>query len=269
MSAPKADHWISAKRVLCYVQGTPEYGLLYTQSSDPTLSGYTDSDWVGSVDDRKYTAGYVFSLGFGVVTWNSKKQQAIALSSTEAEHQGAVKASCEAVWLRCMLADMHVFQAGPTPLFYDNQAVLKLAKNLVFHERTKHVETHCHYIGELVEDGCIQLLYVPIMEQPTNIFTKPLGPDKFVKFKGSIGVVNRLSIKGGFIIMLSLMLIYVFYSDKIVCDLISSFLIETCYCYVFSRNLLFLHLYYLSEIHCSFNYSFFEIHMRVFTLFYS
>lgn len=171
---------------------------LYTRSSDPTLSGYTDSDWAGSVDDRKSTAGYVFSLGSGAITWASKKQQAVALSSTEAEYRGAVKASCEAVWLRRMLADMHVSQAGPTPLFCDNQGVLKLAKNPVFHERTKHVETHCHYIRQLVEDGSIQLLYVPTTEQPADIFTKPLGPDKFVKFRGSIGVVNRLSIKGGY-----------------------------------------------------------------------
>eukprot|EP00253_Pinus_taeda_P009790 PITA_09790 len=135
MSAPKADHWIATKRV-----------------SDPILGGYTDFDWAGSVDDRKSTARYVFSLGSGAVTWTSKKHQAVALSSSEAEYRGAVKASCEAVWLRRMLADMHVSQTGPTSLFCDNQGVLKLAKNPVFHERTKHVETHCHYIRQLVED---------------------------------------------------------------------------------------------------------------------
>eukprot|EP00253_Pinus_taeda_P033526 PITA_33526 len=138
------------------------------------------------------------NLGSGAITWTSKKQQAVALSLTEVEYRGAVKASCEAVWLRRMLADMHVSQAGPTPLFCDNQGVLKLVKNPVFHERTKHVETHCHYIRQLVEDGSVQLLYVPTTEQPTDIFTEPLGPHKFVKFRGSISVVNRLSIKGGY-----------------------------------------------------------------------
>eukprot|EP00253_Pinus_taeda_P019793 PITA_19793 len=172
MSAPKADHWIAAKHVLRYVRGTPDYGLLYTRSSNPILSGYTNSDWAGSVDDRKSTTGYVFSLGSGVVTWT--------------------------IWLRRMLADMHVFQTDPTPLFCDNQGLLKLAKNLVFHDRTKHVGTDCHYIRQLVEDGSVQLCYVPTAEQPADIFTKPLGPDKFVKFRGSIGVVNRLSIKGGY-----------------------------------------------------------------------
>eukprot|EP00253_Pinus_taeda_P012337 PITA_12337 len=134
MTTPKADHWIAAKHELRYVSGTHDYGLLYTRSSDPTLSGYTDSDWAGSVDVCKSTTGYVFSLGSGAVTWTSKKQQAVALSSTKAEYWGAVKASCEAVWLRRMLGDMHVSQAGPTPLFCGNQGVLKLAKNPVFHE---------------------------------------------------------------------------------------------------------------------------------------
>eukprot|EP00253_Pinus_taeda_P014692 PITA_14692 len=157
MSAPKVDHWIAVKRVLHYVCGTPDYGLLYTRSSDPILSGYTDSDWAGSADDCKSIVGYVFSLGFGAVTWTS-----------------------------------------PTPLFCDNQGVLKLAKNPVFHERTKHVETHCHYIRQPVEDGSVQLRYVLTTEQPVDIFTKLLGLDKFVKFRGSIGVVNRLSIKGGY-----------------------------------------------------------------------
>eukprot|EP00253_Pinus_taeda_P003502 PITA_03502 len=164
MSSPKAYHWIAVKRVLRYVCGTPDYGLLYTRSSDSILSGYTDSDWAGSVDDRKSTAGYVFSLGSGAVTWTK----------------------------------MYVSWTGPTPLFCDNRGVLKLAKKPVFHERTKHVETHCHYIRQLVEDESIQLRYVPTTEQPADIFTKPLGADKFVKFRGSIGIVNRLSIKGGY-----------------------------------------------------------------------
>eukprot|EP00253_Pinus_taeda_P027594 PITA_27594 len=194
---------LGIKQDLCNTFDMTNLGLLHyclgvEVCSDPTLNGYTGSDWAGSFNDRKSTAGYVFSLGSGAITWTSNKQQAVALSSTEAEYRGAVKASCEAVWFRRMLADMHVSQVGPTPLFCDNQGVLKLARNPVFHERTKHVETHCHYIRQLVEDRSIQLLYVPTTEQPTYIFTKPLGLDKFVKFKVSIGVVNRLSIKGGY-----------------------------------------------------------------------
>eukprot|EP00253_Pinus_taeda_P032920 PITA_32920 len=177
--------------------------LIYLTATRPDISfamGYISRFMSAPKADHWIAAkpGYVFSLGSGAVTWTNKKQQAVSLSSTEAEYRGAIKASCEAVWLRCMLADMHVSQTGPTSLFCDNQGVLKLAKNPVFHERTKHVETHCHYIRQLVENGSVQLRYVPTTEQLIKIFTKPLGPAKFVKFRGSIGVVNRLSIKGGY-----------------------------------------------------------------------
>ena len=74
MTNPKTDHWIAAKRVLRYVHSTSDYGLLYTRSTTPQLSGFTDSDWAGSVDDRKSTSGYVFSIGSAAVTWTSKKQ---------------------------------------------------------------------------------------------------------------------------------------------------------------------------------------------------
>lgn len=197
MTAPKASHWVAAKRVLRYVKGTSNFGILYGRCKDPKLIGYTNSDWAGSVDDCKSTFGYVFSLGIGAITWTSKKQQAVALSSTKVEYGGTIKASCEAVWLCRMLFDMHMSQAGPSPLYTDNQGVLKLAKNLVFHVCTKHVELHCHYIDKLVEDGSVQLQYVPIADQTADMLTKSLSPDKFVKFRGQLGVVDRLTIKGG------------------------------------------------------------------------
>jgi hypothetical protein len=108
-----------------------------------------------------------------------------------------VKGACEAVWLRRMLSDMKMQQTEPTPLLCDNQGVLKLAKNPVFHKHTKHVEIHCHFIRQLVEDGSIELQYCPIEDQTADIFTKSLGPEKYVKFWDKLGVVSRLTIKGG------------------------------------------------------------------------
>ena len=116
------------------------------------LSGFTDLDWAGSVDDKKSTSGYLFSLGSGAVTWTSKKQQAVSLSSTEAKYRGTVKARCEVVWLRPMLGDMQMSPAGPTTPFVDNEGIIELAPNPVFHEQTKHVDVHCHYIRQLVKD---------------------------------------------------------------------------------------------------------------------
>ena len=97
-----------------------------------------------------------------------------------------------------MLGDMQMSPARPTTLIVDNEGVIKLARNLVSYEQTKHVDVHCHYIQRLVEDGTIDLQYVPTTDQTADILTKPLGPDKFVKFRGQLGVLDRLTIRGGY-----------------------------------------------------------------------
>jgi hypothetical protein len=147
--------------------------------------------------DMSSALARVQSHGLGAVTCTRVESHAVTLSSTEAEYRGALKGACEAVWLRRMLSDMQMQQREPTPLFCDNQGVMKLAKNPVFHERTKHVDTHCHFIRQLVEDGTIELQYCPTEDQTADIFTKSLGPEKHVKFRKKLGVVSRLTIKGG------------------------------------------------------------------------
>jgi hypothetical protein len=197
LSSPKVEHWTTTKRVLRYVKGTPDFGILYCRRKDPRLCGYTDIDWAGSIDDRKSTFGYVSSLGIGAITWTNKKQHAVALSSTEAEYEAAVKGACEAVWLRHILLDLQLQQTMPTPLFCDNQGVIKLAKNPIFHECIKHVEVHCHFIRQLVEDGSIELQYCLTGDQIADILTKALGREKYVKFLDKLVVISRLTIKGG------------------------------------------------------------------------
>ncbi len=104
MQTPHESHWKAAKRILRYIRGTIQFGIHYSTGGKPLLVGFTDSDWVGDPDDRKSTAGYVFSLGSGPVTWACKKQQALALSSAEVEYRAAVDASHEALWLRQILS---------------------------------------------------------------------------------------------------------------------------------------------------------------------
>lgn len=130
------------------MKGTLDFGILYNTKGPDVL-------WVYYVDDRKPTFGYVLSLGTDAVTWTSEKQHAVTLSLTEAEYRGAEKGACEAGWLRRMLSDMQMQQTEPTPLFCANQGVIKLAKNPVFHKHTKHVNIHCHFIKQLVEDWSI------------------------------------------------------------------------------------------------------------------
>lgn len=134
-------------------KGHLTFGILYSKSKDPQLISFTNSDWAGFIDDRKSTFGYVFSLGTNAVSWTNEKQHEVALSSIEAKYRGTVKKACEAMWLWRMLSNIKMSQAGPSPLIYNNQGALKLAKNPIFHKRTKHVKFHCHFIQSLMKMG--------------------------------------------------------------------------------------------------------------------
>ncbi|XP_014624146.1 secreted RxLR effector protein 161-like [Glycine max] len=106
MSNPSKTHFAAAKRILRYVKGTKDFGILYEADRDFNLTGYTNSDWAGRTDDRKSTSGYVFVLGNKAISWASKKQTTVALSSAEAEYMAATSAACEATWLRKILQDV-------------------------------------------------------------------------------------------------------------------------------------------------------------------
>ena len=106
MERPKEAHWQAAKIILRYVKRTKRYGILYTTSEDFELIGYTDSDWAGSIDVRK-TSGYVFHMGSRAISWASKKQPIVALSTEEAEYVAATTTSCQAFWMRRMLRNLY------------------------------------------------------------------------------------------------------------------------------------------------------------------
>jgi hypothetical protein len=94
---------VTTKHVMRYLKGTLDYGLRYVTEHEFRLYGYSDSDWVGSIHDRKSTLAYCFSLGFNMVSWNSKKQLCVALNKIEAEYVAACATSCKAVWLQKLL----------------------------------------------------------------------------------------------------------------------------------------------------------------------
>eukprot|EP00253_Pinus_taeda_P012599 PITA_12599 len=157
MERPKETHWQATKRILRSVNGTKGFGILYSSSESFMLIGYTDSDWAGSVDDRKSTSAYVFHMGLGAISWASKKQPIVSLSTTEAEYVAATTAACQAVWLRRVLKDLCHEQEKGTPIYCDNSSTIALSKNFVFHKRTKHIDTKFHFICELVNNGEIVL----------------------------------------------------------------------------------------------------------------
>jgi hypothetical protein len=140
-----------------YLKGTLDCGLNYDGDHDFTLSGYTDSDWAGSVSDRKITSGCCFSLGSAMISWQSRKQSSIALNTAEAEYIAACSASCEAIWLRKLLTDLFDLEMEATTILCDNQSCIKMTKNLVFHDRSKHIEIRYHYIRDMVQRGALKL----------------------------------------------------------------------------------------------------------------
>eukprot|EP00253_Pinus_taeda_P027179 PITA_27179 len=162
----------------------------------PLLVGFTDSDWAGDPDDRKSTAGYVFTLGSGPITWACKKQAAISLSSAEAEYRGAVEASKEALWLRQILSEFGFEQQHPTTLWCDNQSAIQLCKDPVQHQRSKHIELHMHFIRKLIHDHVLEVQYCSTDDQVADIFTKALTEANFTKFRYMLGVQEVVT-KGG------------------------------------------------------------------------
>ena len=151
MSKPLESHWNAAKCVLRYLQGTIDYGIIYIDSYDVRLTGFTEPDWAGNIDDSRSIIGYAFSIGSGVITWSNKKQNTVSLSSAEAEYQAMCAATCEAVWLWIILQDVVEEQKDATTIKCDNRSSIKLANNPVFHKNTKHIDTQFHFVREKVK----------------------------------------------------------------------------------------------------------------------
>jgi len=148
-SNPGKPHWDQGNHVLRYLSGTKHFGITFRGNSEDDLStmiiGYTDSDWVGDLDTRQSTSGYVFKMYSAAVSWSSTLQATPALSSTEAEYMAVTRASQEAIWLRQLLEQLKYPQKS-IPLYGDNQGAIALANNPGDHPRSKHIQLHYHFI---------------------------------------------------------------------------------------------------------------------------
>lgn len=188
MDQPCESHLVAAKRILRYIKGTQSYGLMYKESLAFSLSGFVDADWAGDVNDRRSTTGFCFTTGSTAVSWCSKKQATVALSSCEAEYVAATMATQECIWLKRLLQEItHAFNCS-VPIYCDNESAIKLAGNPVFHARSKHIETHFHFVREKVLTQEIELQKVRTENQVADIFTKSLAKTKFEMFRAALGV---------------------------------------------------------------------------------
>jgi hypothetical protein len=126
-----------------------------------------------------------------MISWQSRKQSSIALSTTEAEYIAACSASCEAIWLRKLLTDLFDLEMRETLILCDNQSCIKMTENHVFHDRSKHIEIRYHYIHDMVQRGALKLQYISTDEQVADVLTKPLSRVKFEYFRDKLGIVRK------------------------------------------------------------------------------
>ncbi|KAD2204143.1 hypothetical protein E3N88_41639 [Mikania micrantha] len=150
MQHPSTYHLGAVKRILRYVAGTLEYGIWYRKGQEIDLVGYSDSDWAGSSSDMRSISAHVFSIGSGSVSWSSKKQGVVTLSTTEAEYISAAACACQAIWLRKMMGDLQHEQQQATVIFCDNQSAIFLSRNQGCHSRTKHINIKYHFIRKKI-----------------------------------------------------------------------------------------------------------------------
>ncbi|CAJ2641499.1 unnamed protein product [Trifolium pratense] len=188
MDKPTDMHLTAAKRILRYLKGIMSLGILYKRGSELQLQGWTDSDYAGDIDDRRSTSGYVFKLGSSAISWSSKKQPIVTLSTTEAEFVAAASCACQAVWLKKILHRLRKDQNKSTVIFCDNSSSIKVSKNPIMHGRMKHIDVRYYFLRDLVKDGILELKHCSTSDQYADAMTKPLKLESFTKFREMLGV---------------------------------------------------------------------------------
>ena len=183
---PGPAHWEAVKRIFRYLAGTRELWLSYGETRR-TLEGYADAD--GSMaEDRRAITGYAFLIDGGAVSWSSKRQEIVSLSTTESEYVAATHGMKEALWLRSLLSEVFRGFRDATTLFSDNQAAIALTRDHQYHARTKHIDVRYHWIRWVIEQGSLRLVYCPTDDMVADALTKALPSAKVKHFAAGLGL---------------------------------------------------------------------------------
>ncbi len=185
MAKPSMEHWTAAKAVLRYIPGTLGCGITFRQT-DTAVGGYSDADYAGDSDTRRSTTGLVFILNGGAISWNSRLQPTVAVSTTEANYMASAQAVREALWLKKLLGDFGI-KVGAMPIYADSGA-LKLLKHPIASIRSKHIDVIHHFARERVSRKEVCFAYCSTEEMVADCFTKPLPVSKFRFCRSGTGV---------------------------------------------------------------------------------
>ncbi|CAM8935603.1 unnamed protein product [Rhodiola kirilowii] len=186
---PRESHVKAVKQILRYLKGTERLVLWYPRVKSLRLEGFTDADFAGDRTDRKSTSGMAQFLGSCLVSWGSKKQNSMALSTTEAKYIAAAACCAQILWLRNQLSDfnLHFHQV---PIFCDNTSAISIAKNPVQHGKSKHIEIKHHFLRDCVEKELVTINFCRSEDQVADIFTKSLHKDAFEKLRMELGLMS-------------------------------------------------------------------------------
>lgn len=190
---PGIKHWTAVKRILRYLKGTTKLRLVYRRKLKHTsfkIEAFTDSDYANDVDNRRSVTGYIIKLNNCTISWRSKKQTSVALSTTGAEYMAISMTTQELIWLYNLLTHLVPKEQIEMPinLFSDCQGAIKLAKNFSYSGRTKHIDVRYHFIREHIQSQLIKLSYINTNDNTSDLFTKPLTEIKFVQFRKKLGL---------------------------------------------------------------------------------
>ncbi|MCO5551072.1 hypothetical protein L7F22_004569 [Adiantum nelumboides] len=186
MSNPGKKHWEAVKGILRYLKATKNMCICYG-SQELSVMGYTDSDYAGDLDNRRSTSRYVFTMARGAVSWRSRLQTCVTQSTTKAEYVAASEVCKEAIWLGQLVTDLGIKEEMPM-LHCDSQSAIQLARNPVYHSKTKHVDVKDHLIREMVEDKQVQLVKVHTTDNPADLLIKGLLGESFAHCRKLLGV---------------------------------------------------------------------------------
>jgi histone deacetylase 1/2 len=195
LHAPTTAHWSAVKRILRYLKNTSSIGLILRRSPSMLVSGFSDADWAGCLDDRSSTGGFAIFLGPNLVSWCAKKQATVSRSSTEAEYKAVANATAEIMWIQSLLRELGVKAPPAAQLWCDNLGAKYLSSNPVFHARTKHIEVDYHFVRERVARQLLKIGFVSTNDQVADGFTKALSTQKLELFRHNLNL-GQLRLRG-------------------------------------------------------------------------